>query len=340
MIKKHYLLVSLLVSLFFAQAVTAQFKVGNLFGGENGRKSHKNKMFQAYSSVSFGGGSSNYYGDLSPYNRFAQSTVNGLRWNANFNYTRQLSPTLGLRFGLTWARIFGDDNKLEGVSGYEVNFIRNLHVRNDIKELSIIGEYDLVRTERSYNRRAAIVPYLLGGVAVFAHDPMAKTPSTSTAGIPTNEWVRLQPLATEGVTYSLIGVAIPVGVGVRYRMNEFWDLGFEVGYRYTFTDYLDDVSGNYPNSTNLTSSLAQVMSNRSLETVAAYSGKDRTASAAAFLTNNGIAFPAGNPLANPISGFITETDPRGSPKLKDSYMLTTIKLIYHIEPKIKCPGVR
>lgn len=333
-------MIALLFSCLCSQEITAQFKVGNLFGGENGRRTHKNKIFQAYSTVSLGGGSSNYYGDLSPYNRFFQSTLNGLRWNANFNYTRQLSPTFGLRFGLTWARIFGDDNKMEGVSGYEVNFIRNLHVRNDIKELSVIGEYDLVRTERSYNRRAAIVPYLLGGVAVFAHDPMAKTPSAVTPGIPTNEWVRLQPLALEGVSYSLIGVSIPVGIGVRYRMNKSWDVGLELGYRYTFTDYLDDVSGNYTDPVNLPGSLAQLMSNRTLEQVAAYSGKDRSASTAAFLTANGIPFPTGNPFANPISGFTSDTDPRGSPKLKDSYMLTTIKLIYHIEPKIKCPGVR
>ncbi len=339
MTKKHYLLITFLFTFLSAQEGLAQFRVGNLFGGENGRKPHKNKTFQAYSTISFGGGSSSYYGDLSPYNRFLQSTINGIRWNANFNYTRQMSPTFGLRFGLTWARISGDDNYMDGVPKFEVNFIRNLHVRNDIKELSVIGEYDLVRTERSYNRRAAIVPYLLGGVAVFAHDPMAKTPTSTIAGVPSNEWVRLQPLATEGVTYSLIGVAIPVGVGVRYKMNKNWDFGFEVGYRYTFTDYLDDVSGNYPDPTQLTSTLAQVMSNRTLEKTAANRGTDRTAGVSAFLTANGIPF-SGDPFANPIPGFTSDTDPRGSPKLKDAYMLTTIKLIYHIEPKIKCPGVR
>ncbi|HET8859920.1 hypothetical protein [Marivirga sp.] len=45
--------------------------------------------------------------------------------------------------------------------------------------------------------------------------------------------------------YSRISVVIPVGIGARYKLTSNLDISMEVGYRHTFTDYLDDVSGEY-----------------------------------------------------------------------------------------------
>ena len=338
----------LLIVSLSSPSVEAQFKFSNLFGGKE--KTRKNRIFEPTSTVSLGFGSSSYYGDLSPYNRFIQSTVNGVRWNANFNYTRQISPNIGIRFGLTWARISGDDSFMDGVEGFEANFMRNLHFRNDIKELSIVGQYDLVRTERSYVRREQIIPYIFGGIAVFAHDPVARTPINNL--YPNQEWVRLQPLNTEGqglpgygTPYSLISVSFPVGFGVRYKLNSSWDLGFEMGFRYTLTDYLDDAGGNYADASVLggQSNLSRDMGNRTLEVIAANRGIDRTSGFVNYVKN----LPSYDPNQDPftqysggVAGFSDVADQRGNPKYKDSYMLTTVKLIYHIPGKIKCPAIR
>ncbi len=45
--------------------------------------------------------------------------------------------------------------------------------------------------------------------------------------------------------YSLCNVAIPFGLGFRFTFGKFFSLGAEWGMRFTFTDYLDDVSGEY-----------------------------------------------------------------------------------------------
>ena len=37
----------------------------------------------------------------------------------------------------------------------------------------------------------------------------------------------------------------PLGVGIKYSLNEKINLGFELTYRFTTTDYLDDVSTTY-----------------------------------------------------------------------------------------------
>lgn len=345
--KKHtHLLVLLLITTLNSQLVVAQFRFSNLFGGKE--KARKNTNFEPTSTVSLGVGTSSYYGDLSPYGRIIQSTFNGIRWNANFNFTRQISPSLGVRFGLTWARISGDDSYMDGVKGYEANFMRNLHFRNDIKELSVVAQYDLVRTEKSYLRREKIIPYIFGGIAVFAHDPVAK--ARQDVNFP-DGWIRLQPLNTEGQglpgyakPYSLISMAFPIGAGVRYKLNNFWDLGFEMGFRITLTDYLDDAGSNYADPGDLVTELAKSLGNRTLEKTAANRGIDRTTGVTNYLVSTG-DFVAGSGLdpfavVPSVKGFSDRTDQRGNPRYNDSYMLTTVKLIYHIPGKIRCPVIK
>jgi len=85
------------------------------------------------------------------------------------------------------------------------------------------------------------------------------------------KWVNLRPLGTERAIfdirrhgtrimhkpYSLIQVAIPFGVGARFRINEVMDIWADLGFRYTFTDYLDDVSRNYVNLYHLKKSVGR-----------------------------------------------------------------------------------
>jgi hypothetical protein len=68
------------------------------------------------------------------------------------------------------------------------------------------------------------------------------------------EMWELQPLGTEGQgttfypdrqKYSLFNAAIPFGLGVKVNINKTFSVGLEWGMRYTFTDYLDDVSTTY-----------------------------------------------------------------------------------------------
>jgi len=46
--------------------------------------------------------------------------------------------------------------------------------------------------------------------------------------------------------YSRVTGLISVGGGFRLALNRYWGVGFELGMRKTFSDYIDDVSTNYP----------------------------------------------------------------------------------------------
>lgn len=322
----------------------AQFKFPSLFK-KNGVRT--GPQFQPYSSVGFGLGTSHYYGDLSPYGDPIGSTFSSLRWNVTGNYTRHFTPRLSGRIGLTLARLGADDIRFANSTRFQNNYIRNLHFRNDVKELSVVGIYNFTPAGRAYNKRPQFLPYAFTGIVVFAHNPRAKTPVSGLGPDAGQEWIRLQPLGTEGQgqpgyaqPYSLVQVGIPLGLGVRYKINQRWDVALEAGFRVTFTNYLDDVGGPYADPNDLAPD-AQAMANRTLEPIGARTGRDRTENVRQYLINNQ-GFPATNfdPFAQPIAGYYERGDVRSTNTLKDTYLLTNFTVHYILPGGIKCPPLK
>jgi hypothetical protein len=317
--------------------VLSALLVGTI-AGESIAQRRQNPQFAPFSEVGFGAGTSSYYGDLAGYRTAPKATFILLRWNAGLNYTRHFTPHLAARAGFTWARITGDDYTFnKGSSGNAIQYVRNLHFRNDLKEFALTGIYKINGDGRTANQRAAFSPYVFLGLALVAHSPEARTPvGYVDPNTPDQDsgrkWVKLQPLGTEGQgqpgytkPYSLVTVAIPVGVGVRYKYSDDFTIAAEVGYRYTFTDYLDDAGGPYAAPGTLTG-LAATMADRRTEQFTARKNKDRDPQ----LTNYVNSDP------NSIS-----TAARGANGLlSDGYLLTQIQLIYTIPGKIKCPPIR
>ena len=144
---------------------------------------------------------------------------------------------------------------------------RNLSFRNTLSELGIRLEYNILgfRPDGMHTRFS---PYVFIGMAATHHNPIAQYQG---------EWVELQPLGTEGQgipgyaqRYNRVIFAIPYGAGVKYALNENLSVGFEMGMRTTFTDYLDDVSTVYVDPEILQGassrgSLAVALSNRTGE---------------------------------------------------------------------------
>lgn len=305
--------------------------------------------FSQYSTIDFGGGSSHYLGELNPYRDALFSAFTRLpRWNATLGVTRAFTPRISARAAFTWARIAGDDNVFYNDPERIAYYMRNLHFRNDIKEFSLIGIYNLIPTEKNFKVRKKFTPYIFAGIALFDHNPMAKAP-ISEGG----DWVSLAPLRTEGQglpgydlqPYKPLQIAIPFGGGVKMKLNTRWDISFEASVRYTFTDYLDDVSTALADPNDLEAQigpLARQMGNRSLEKIAAYSGEDRTDRVRQILVDY-FNVKQGDPqyldpFKDPLPGFSERGDPRGAANRLDLYILTCIKLHYIILPKIKCPS--
>lgn len=311
---------------------TGIFSLLLIYGLPLESRAQYNKHFLPYSEVGVGVGSSSYYGDLATYRQPIKATFLLMRWNAGLSYTRHFTPKFAARASFTWARIVGDDytfNK-SNPDKAPIQFTRNLHFRNDLKEFAITGIYQFKADGRTAEHRAKFTPYLFAGVALLAHSPQARTPYSETNPDSSRRWVRLQPLNTEGQgqpgrskPYSLVTLAIPMGLGVRYAINDDFNIAFEAGFRYTLSDYLDDVGGPYASPTEL-QGLARVMADRRGEVVAARTKKDRTSG-----------------LQQITPGNVPAEVTRGTKGiLPDTYLLTSIQLHYIIPGKIKCPPIR
>ena len=364
---RRKMIFSVFLVLFSIIYITPSFSqnfFSNIFKSDGTRR---RSNFERHSDVSFGIGTSNYYGDIAPFNRPIQSTLQNIRWNASFNYTRHFSPHFSGNVGFTWARIAADDSKFEGIAGIEKLYMRNVHFRNDVKELAFTGIYNFIPENRSFRNRAKLSPYLFAGIAIFHHNPEAKTPTNYSGNdaLP-NEWISLQPLSTEGQglnstdplltyetqSYNLINVSIPFGVGIRYKLNHYWDLGFEAGVRYTFSDYLDDTGGYYADITDLANAnpLSAVFGHRENEKFTALTGKDREAFIRNYYASQGTKGSPPNPAFLDATLFPLNTLPtfdgafgegrNSSSRLNDMYVLTSFRIIYHIPPSIKCPVIR
>jgi hypothetical protein len=76
--------------------------------------------------------------------------------------------------------------------------------------------------------------------------------------------VTLRDLRTEGQTseYKKSTIVIPYGAGIKYNVGGKWTLGAELGYRYTRTDFLDDVSGYYAPASALPTPLSVVLADQ------------------------------------------------------------------------------
>ena len=306
-------------------------------GAYRGTKSKFGKA-KIYNSIGFSLNALNYYGDLAPSPSSFSTDLSFTKPGFAVSYTHRFGPRYSLMAQFMFATIKGSDGESADkgdLSSGIFRYNRNLSFRNQIKELSVVGIFDLFENQQTYMSRVKWTPYAYIGIAVFLHNPQAIAPATDLQGnalAEAGEFVDLQPLGTEGQhstlaptdvnngiqQYSLVQLASPFGLGARFRLTDVLDLSADIGFRYTFTDYLDDVSANYVDLTKLNSPLAQALSYRTNEL---------------FNNNPPNPTPSGIPGVNVEAGYGSEypTNLRGSKKDNDVYMVTSIRLSYIIK---------
>ncbi|EKB48810.1 hypothetical protein [Cecembia lonarensis] len=184
--------------------------------------------FEAPWSVSASLGPTQYFGELYSlwkYNEGVQPD-----WNANIAVRRVLGTYVKARVEGTYYQISGQDPPADPRS---LRQPRNLHFRARNWEMTAIGEFHL-KPVRQYNiTRHFINFYGFAGVGFSTNDPKAEL---------RGEWVALRPLQLENNPYEKFIIVFPTGIGMKYKANVWMDLILELNYRWTLTDYMDDIS--------------------------------------------------------------------------------------------------
>lgn len=317
-------LVSVILIVSSSDDAWAQFNRHNIKKNNKRMSSYRGKKTgfgkeKKYNAIGFSVSALNYYGDIAPLPRKVSTDISFTRPAFALSFAHRFGPRYTLLGQFMYGTLSASDAKTASPTGEsQYRNTRNLSFRNRIKELSVVAYFDLFKNESTYISRVPWTPYVYLGVAAFISNPQAVAPATDLTGAPlaqAGQWVDLQPLHTEGKSYSLLQTAIPFGVGARFRINEVMDLWGDIGFRYTFTDYVDDVSGNYASLSTM-SPLAQAMAYRSNE-----------------LYPNGVkngapSAPSGVPGVNVVPGYGNAGDKRGTSSNHDIYMVTSIRLTY------------
>ncbi len=281
----------------------------------------------------------NYFGDLAPSNKIASADFSFTRPSISFFAARRFHPRIWAKVQLAAGRLQGDDyasaDPTDDESGF-FRYARNLHFRNDIIEVSAVGVIDLFENRGTFLKRPKLIPYFYLGIAGIYHNPKAKTPD--------GEWIALKPLQTETKTYSRFQPVIPVGLGAKLKVTNNIDVSFEFGYRYTFTDYLDDVSGNYKPLDQFDDPLAAAMSNRTGESLGG--AKQGARDMGALLAHYGgrqdvsnLPYSWAYPGQEPLNG-IDQGEKRGGEANNDLYFVWGFHVSYILVKGIQTPKFR
>jgi hypothetical protein len=313
-----------------------------------GINAHAQQGFKKYRYYSIGGclNAMNYVGELDPGPSFISPSIKFTRYNFGVTGLYRWKPRVSLRGTFSYGRIKGDDSESADYTNKNVyRLYRNLSFRNQIYEFKFDVVIDLFENSRRYTKRPDYTPYMFVGLAYFHHNPQGQTPD--------GDWVNLKDLHTEGQglpggpkNYSRNQIALPIGVGFRYKLAKQWDLAFDIGWRFTLTDYLDDVAGVYYDKQALTDAYgdqSRIMSDRSYE---AYSSNAELAASADNHYSPTLTGYNGHPMNQNdgwtgISTYGQQGGQRGDLKgRRDVYIITGFHLTYIFPGKVVCPKFR
>lgn len=278
--------------------------------------------------LELGLGASNFLGDLGGKDAIGTNDFQDLElpltnFGIMIGYKYALYRKLHLRTNITYGTLKGDDKLTK--EPFREN--RNLNFRSRLWEFSALLEYEIplnLRKGHIYDikgvkgwKNGGSSLYVFVGLAAFHYNPKAYLDG---------EWIALRPLRTEGQglpggpkEYKKWALGIPVGLALSKRVGRRISLSLEANYRFTNTDYIDDVSTKYYNPYELSLYV-----------------EDGYEQIAAYLSN-----PALGPAQGGLYNRVTATgQQRGDVKDDDGYMFLLLKMQYLLERNQEASKIR
>ncbi len=303
----------LIVVLLFLSSISELVSQG--YYNRNAWKRHRHEL-------NFGLGASNFLGEVGGRDMIGTNFILDLepsktKFAAQINYQYYMAEKFVFRTSFTYGSVAGDD----ALTAEPFRNNRNLHFQSVIIEGGIGFEYQFLKEKAGnlYNLKSntgkklgtksfSLGFYFTTGVSGFYFNPKATAPDGSL--------VALKPLNTEGQglpggaeEYSNFSVAIPFGLGMRKSLNRTMGIKLELTHRFTFTDYIDDASTVYYDSTVL---------NQEVGGYSSYFSNPQLGNKPPIVTQPG--------------------QQRGDPNDRDGYMFFIASLYVKIEPKKKTYG--
>lgn len=305
----------------------------------NQRNSFKNKRHE----INFGLGISNCLTDVGGNGNRANFNFKKTNFTANFSHLYYIKNKIAFRTSLTHAKVSGDDSYSSVLSKKN----KALNFNTTISELSGILEFTITTFKnknnyKSKNKRRKNIAnkdrlsfgsYIFVGLGSFYYNPMGVNKFLDSEGnnVGDGQEYSLRELHTEGQgfeggpeqfsekkysTYNDFAICVPIGFGIKKAFHSNGGIKLEASYRFTNTDYLDDVSSNYYDREKLRIEMNQAFGEELAENAYIMSG-----------TSTGSVISNSN-FTNTEPGM-----PRGGVKGNDSYIFLTLSVYKTITNK-------
>lgn len=179
---------------------------------------------QNTSELGVGVGGAVYRGEIAPSYQFRNN-----RPAITAFYRKDITAPVTLRGGLTYGMLRADDaNQQRENNTLPLPTYRQASLKGGLLEASAVVEYNFF-DYHDRKDKVHFTPYVFVGIAGFYADTRVSTTNAALTGV----------IDERG---SMLGFAIPAGVGIKYALSPRWNLGAEVGARKAFTDNLDHLS--------------------------------------------------------------------------------------------------
>lgn len=260
--------------------------------------------------IGIGIGGNQYYGDLNP-----SSMYNHPKFTIGAFYLHHFNNYVGAKLSVNYLyQGFSDayNNRL-------VYKRRNLSFNSNNWEATLSGSFNFFNFLPGIEGHS-FTPYVSLGAGILNYNPYTYLNGS-------NEKIYLRPLGTEGQNsttahdgkkYGSIALTMPLALGVKWALSENINLFAEVGYRFTSTDYLDDVSTTYAGADAFR--------------IPNYKGNAKDQWYAQQLQDRSNAVAPGNYIGN--TGY-----QRGNSQQKDSYAVGQIGISFNING-YECPKAK
>ncbi len=242
-------------------------------------------------------GVAHYFGDLN-----TRAGINRPKPALGAFFRKAFGNYVGLRISAHYLQLGYSDT----YSKNDFQKTRNLSFNTNVWEIALQGDFNFFKFVPG-DPYHSFTPYITLGVGAFTFDPYAYLNGKK-------EFLRT--LGTEGQLigykgrkpYNTLAISIPLGVGIKYNINDRMNFSVEIAHRFTTTDYLDDVSTTYIGASRFTPlSSAALLQDRSYE-------------------------------LDPDNVIGVEGRQRGWSKQRDQYIIAEIGLTYNLS-SYKCPTV-
>ncbi|MBS1546607.1 MAG: outer membrane beta-barrel protein [Bacteroidetes bacterium] len=239
-------------------------------------------------------GGANYLGEMGGKEKTRQDFI----WDMKLSQTRwavggfaryKINRTISINSGILYYRIQGGDY----LSTNPARVGRNLSFRNDMFELYLRPEFTIFQDNDLGGRgryRTDFRLFAYVGGALYMSNPKGQINHTG-------EFYKLRDMDTELADYSSLGFAVPAGLGFHFTFKRRHRIGWDFGWRTTFSDYLDDASTVYADPSTLPGGAGSTAANLANQTSYIY-GPNGTTPNPVELVQYGTGLKRGDPTHN------------------------------------------